>query len=219
VDGYAGPVPHLVWDWDGTLLNNLDLIVIATNAALASVGGPPVTAEEHRLDFRRPVSAYYAYVLGRDIDEAEFVELDAVFHDTVRAGLVGCELTADALDAMAAWSGTQSLLSMFRHDELVPAVQRYGLTQRMLRVDGLRSAVGGGSKAPHLKAHLDLLGVTGDECVLIGDSVDDADAAVEVGARVVLYEGGFTHPSQLRATGHPVATSLLMAVRLATGAA
>jgi phosphoglycolate phosphatase-like HAD superfamily hydrolase len=208
-------VTHLVWDWNGTLLDDLALVVAATNACLATVGGPAVTAEEHRLDFRRPISAYYAHVLGRPIDEAEFARLDGAFHDAYRDGLDGCALTHDALAAMSEWTGTQSLLSMFHHRDLVPAVTRQGLFDRLLRVDGLRDPIGGGSKAPHLRAHLKALNLEPTEVVLIGDSVDDAESAVEVGARVVLYDGGFTHGDLLRTTGQPTVSSLLEAVRLA----
>ena len=199
---------HLVWDWNGTLLDDLALVVTATNASLASVGGPAITADEHRRDFRRPIAAYYEYVLGRRLGPDEFAHLDQAFHDAYRLGLAGVTLTADARDAMGAWSGTQSLLSMFFHDELVPAVTAFGLTSQLSRVDGLRAALGGGPKAPLLREHLLALGLAGADCVLIGDSVDDAYAAMEVGAAVILYGGGFTHIDTLRATGVPVATTL-----------
>jgi phosphoglycolate phosphatase-like HAD superfamily hydrolase len=104
---------------------------------------------------------------------------------------------------------------MWFHDDLIPTVTRYGLTGYFEQVDGLRVAVGGGPKAPHLVAHLAALGRSGADCVLIGDSVDDAEAAESVGARCVLYTGGFTDPARLRATGRPVADSLADAVRLA----
>ena len=51
--------------------------------------------------------------------------------------------------------------------------------------------------------------------VLIGDSLDDAAAADSVGGKVVLYTGGFTHPDRLRASGRPVADTLLEAVEIA----
>jgi phosphoglycolate phosphatase-like HAD superfamily hydrolase len=205
-------VRHLVWDWNGTLLDDLDLVVAATNASLASVGGPIVTADEHRRDFRRPIWAYYAHVLGRPLAENEFGELDRVFHEAYRAGLAVCRLAADAHDAIRAWTGTQSLLSMWFHHELVPIVRHHGLDGRLARVDGLRDVLGGGSKVPHLRAHLDELGRRGVDCVLIGDSIDDAEAAASVGARAVLYAGGFTDEKRLRATGLPVAATLLEAV-------
>ncbi len=207
---------HLVWDWNGTLLDDLTLVVAATNASLASVGGPSITAEEHRRDYFRPVDAYYELVLGRPLGPTEFATLDAAFHDAYRVGLIDCALAADALAAMDAWTGTQSLLSMYHHHDLVPAVTRHGLVARLHRIDGLRDAVGGGPKAPHLQAHLAALGIDGRDCVLIGDSVDDAAAAEAVGARIVLFDGGFTHRDRLSTTGQPIASSLLDAVRLAS---
>lgn len=205
---------HLVWDWNGTLLDDIEVVVQATNAAFASVGGPVVTVDEHRRDFRRPIADYYAAVLGRPVTDEEFALLDGVFHQAYRDSLATVALAADAREAMASWSGSQSLLSMWFHAELVPAVARFGL--EFARIDGLRGELGGGHKAGHLKTHLAELALTGTDVVLIGDSVDDADAALSVGARCVLYSGGFTHVDNLRSCGVPVAATLTEAVRLAS---
>ena len=208
---------HLVWDWNGTLLNDLNLVVTATNASLTSLGGTPTTAEEHRRDFRRPVIDYYAQTLGRSLTSEDFAKLDEVFHRTYALGLPECALAADAVTALTSWQGSQSLLSMWFHTELVPTVERYGLAAHFRRVDGLRDARGGGHKAPHLVAHLEALGLTGPDCLLIGDSLDDAEAAASVGARCVLYAGGFTDLDRLNAVGVPVAATLTEAVGLAAG--
>jgi phosphoglycolate phosphatase-like HAD superfamily hydrolase len=208
-------VAHLVWDWNGTLLDDLDLIVVATNASLAALGGPVITADDHRRDFRRPLPEYYSHLLGRTLTPDEYLRLDRAFHSAYRAGLPTCGLAADALDAIRAWSGTQSLLSMWFHDELLAEVTRRGLVSLLARIDGLRTTVGGDRKAGYLAEHLDALGVDGADCVLIGDSVDDAHAAAEVGAGCVLYAGGITDPDRLAATGQPVAATLVEAVALA----
>ena len=207
---------HLVWDWNGTLLNDLSLVVACTNAAFLSTGGNPVSVQEHRVRFRRPISDYYAEVLGRPVDADEFQQLDKVFHDAYRTGLSTCQLAADAASAIRSWSGSQSLLSMWFHEELVPTVESHGLTGMFRRIDGLPSSVGGDRKAVHLVRHLDQLGIDGPSTVLIGDSIDDAEAAESVGARCVLYSGGFTDPDRLRASGRPVAHTLTEAVALAT---
>lgn len=208
---------HLVWDWNGTLVDDLSLVVAATNAAFASVGGPAITAEQHRRGFRRPIAEYYAEVLGRPVDDAEFAMLDAVFHREYQAGLP-CDLTLDAEEALARWPGTQSLVSMWTHPELTTAVAEYGLGKHFVRVDGRRADHGTARhKAPLLAEHLAALGRTGHEVVLIGDTVDDAHAAASVGAGCVLYAGGFTHADQLRATGTPLADSLAGAVATAEG--
>ena len=208
---------HLVWDWNGTLLDDLTLVVSSTNEAFASVGGRAVDSDEHRRQFRRPVAEFYAEILERAIDEEEFGRLDRIFHDAYRLGLTTTTLAADAMAAIKAWPGTQSLLSMWFHSELVPAIESYGLAGVFARVDGLRTEVGGDLKATHLATHLDGLRVAGDRVVLIGDSLDDAAAAASVGGAAVLYTGGFTHPARLRASGLPVADTLLEAVEIAKG--
>ena len=206
---------HLVWDWNGTLLDDLHLVVSSTNAAFASVGGRPVDSDEHRRQFRRPVAEFYAEILKRAIDDEEFGQLDRIFHDAYRLGLTSTTLADDALAAIKSWPGSQSLLSMWFHRELVPAVETYGLAGIFARVDGLRTEIGGDLKAGHLARHLAELQVAGDRVVLIGDSLDDAAAAASVGGAAVLYTGGFTHPARLRASGLPVADTLVEAVEMA----
>ena len=211
---------HLVWDWNGTLLDDLSLVVAATNVSLRAYGGPSITAAEHRRDYRRPIADYYGHVLGRTVSVEEFAELDGLYHDAYRDGLLDTALTADAEAAMSSWPGTQSLLSMWFHEELVPELTRRGLLGRFARVDGLRAGtVGGGHKLEHLVEHLAALEVAAADTVLIGDSVDDARAAAGAGAACVLYSGGFTSAEQLAAAGVPVASSLVEAVALAREAA
>jgi phosphoglycolate phosphatase-like HAD superfamily hydrolase len=205
----------LVWDWNGTLLDDLHLVVSSTNVAFASVGGRDVDSDEHRRAFRRPVADFYAEMLGRAIDDEEFGRLDRIFHDAYRLGLTDVALAADAQAAIKTWPGSQSLLSMWFHHELVPAVEGYGLAGIFARIDGLRAELGGGFKAAYLAAHLAELGVEGRDVVMIGDSLDDADAAESVGGSAVLYTGGFTDPARLRESGRPVADTLVEAVKMA----
>ncbi|GAA2504899.1 HAD family hydrolase [Winogradskya humida] len=206
---------HLVWDWNGTLLDDLSLVVASTNETFARVGGRSVDSDEHRSRFRRPVAEFYAEILERAISDDEFEELDRIFHDAYRLGLTTIPLAADAEAAIKAWQGTQSLLSMWFHSELIPAVESRGLAGVFARIDGRPTEVDGGLKAAHLARHLAELKIQGPDCVLIGDSIDDADAAVSVGAAAVLYTGGFTDPNRLRASGVPVADSLMEAVSIA----
>lgn len=206
---------HLVWDWNGTLLDDLHLVVSSSNVAFTAAGGRGIGSDEHRRAFRRPVADFYAEMLGRAIDGEEFGRLDRIFHDAYRLGLTDVTLAADAVAAIKAWPGSQSLLSMWFHHELVPAVEGHGLTGMFTRIDGLRAELGGGFKAAHLAAHLAELGVAGASTVMIGDSLDDADAAESVGGRAVLYTGGFTDPARLRESGRPVADTLVEAVEMA----
>jgi phosphoglycolate phosphatase-like HAD superfamily hydrolase len=209
-------VRHLVWDWNGTLLDDTALVVAATNATLTGLGARSISVDDHRTGFFRPVAAYYEVLLGHPVPDEEFARLDTMFHAVYHDGLAGAGLAPDALEAIGAWTGSQSLLSMFFHDDLVAQVRQRGLEPLLGRVDGRRTLVDGGSKAPYLAAHLAALGIAPGEAVLVADTVDDAEAARAVGASIVLYTGGITDEARLRATGAPLAASLLEAVEVAS---
>ena len=210
---------HIVWDWNGTLFDDQHLVVGALNAVLDDVGLPRTDLSTYQRLYTRPVQRFYERLFGRPIDEDEWQRIDDVYHDGYRSTLYDARLTADAMIALeTAGNGgaSQSLLSMWRHVELVPLVDQLGIADRFVRIDGLRGG-GGGNKAPFLEAHLQraVADRPAHQVVVIGDALDDAAAASHVGARCVLYDGG-SHPrEQLETTGVPVASSLTDAVELA----
>lgn len=213
---------HVVWDWNGTLFDDAHLVVDGLNAVLDHAGVARVDLATYQRLYTRPVRRFYERVFERPIGDDEWAELDAVFHAGYRDALHRADLAADAHEALELARqerASQSLLSMWRHDELVPLVTRLGIHDRFVHVQGMVGP-GGGRKAPHLAVHLtDVADVAGDpaEVVVIGDALDDAAAAHAVGARCVLYDGG-SHPrAQLEAVGVPVVDTLTAALDRAWG--
>jgi phosphoglycolate phosphatase-like HAD superfamily hydrolase len=212
---------HLVWDWNGTLLDDIDAVIAATNAAFAEIGLEPITLERYRELYCIPIPLFYERLMGRVPTGAEWVVMDETFHRHYTLRRVGCRLTDGVEELLAQWAlagRSQSLLSMYGHDELVPVVRGYGIESHFVRVDG-RTGPSGGSKALHMERHLTALAGTGaispERTVVIGDAVDDALAAAHVGARAVLYTGGSHSRSSLEAVGVPVVDSLAEAVETA----
>ncbi|WP_329554600.1 HAD family hydrolase [Streptomyces sp. NBC_00696] len=206
---------HIVWDWNGTLFHDNDAIIGATNAAFAELGLTPITMEEYRTLYCVPVPKFYERLLGRLPTDAEWEVMDGTFHRYYTEHRVVCGLTEGAADLLAGWrtaGRSQSLLSMYGHDELVPLVREFGIEPHFIRVDG-RTGPSGGSKAEHMVRHLGALtGVDPARTVVIGDAADDAVAALHVGARAVLYTGGSHSRASLEVVGVPVVDSLAEAV-------
>jgi phosphoglycolate phosphatase-like HAD superfamily hydrolase len=202
---------HIVWDWNGTLFNDLDAIVDATNEIFASYGLPVMDLDGFRSVYTRPIWACYERLLGRALEDGEWERLDAAFHDSYHRLMERCRLAADAQHAIDALTGaghTQSLLSMWHHDRLTVAVREYGIGEVFRRVDGLRPEEAGGSKAEFMVRHLAEMGIDPSEVVAIGDSVDDAAAARHAGARAILYAGGMQARVDLDRFGVPVVDRL-----------
>ncbi|MER6853528.1 MULTISPECIES: HAD hydrolase-like protein [Streptomyces] len=207
---------HIVWDWNGTLFHDNDAIIGATNAAFAEFGLTPITLEQYRALYCVPVPKFYERLMGRLPTDAEWEVMDATFHRYYTEHRVRCGLTEGVTELLAGWRSagrSQSILSMYGHEELVPLVRGLGIEAHFLRVDG-RTGPSGGSKAEHMVRHLAALGsvVEPARTVVIGDAADDAVAARHAGARAVLYTGGSHSRASLVGAGVPVVDTLGEAV-------
>lgn len=208
-------IVHVVWDWNGTLLEDLPLVVESVNAALGEHGLDPIAIADYTANYTRPVRRFYEVLLGREVDDDEWQRIDTVFHDTYAEAVAErTDLMPGAREALMTIDdshASQSLLSMYPHHLLLPLVDHFDLDRHFEAVHGLVGE-GGGRKLPHLERHLDemvhLHGGDPTRALVIGDAIDDAVAAQHLGARVVLLASG-SHPrSGLEATGAPVVESL-----------
>jgi phosphoglycolate phosphatase-like HAD superfamily hydrolase len=219
-------IRHIVWDWNGTLFDDQGVVVEATNASLRAIGIEHlVTNERYQELYRRPMEAFYADLVGFPVTATQWPVLDAAFFDYYNSHMRECGLNRDALAAMDTWSTdraaprTQSLLSMFGHDNLVRLTGEFELHPRFHRIDGRPDDQDFGPKAKYLVRHVEHLrsadpALTAEQIALIGDCADDADAAFHLGATAVLFTGGSSSRAVLAKSGAPVVDSLTEAVAL-----
>lgn len=214
---------HIIWDWNGTLFDDLDIVVAAVNATIEPLGAGPISHDDYRAHYVRPVRLFYERLLDRAVSREEWHRFDDAFHHDYNEAVHHVGLAVDALDALdlvERAGATQSLLSMYPHDELLPLATRHGVADSMVLIEGRRGTAGA-SKRDSMVRHVDaILGhphttAELEEFVVIGDALDDATAADASGLRCILYDNG-SHPfDHLVATGHPVTQSLMTALDLA----
>ncbi|MFF2041805.1 HAD family hydrolase [Kitasatospora sp. NPDC058170] len=207
---------RIVWDWNGTVRDDLADHVAALNATLPALGGRPVSADTYRAKHRVPIRAFYDELLGRTITDAEWQSNDSAFLTVLDARPVRLRTGVRQLMMRLRARGIgQSLLSLAPHDRLEREVHHVGIGALMDRVDG-RHGPSVTSKAPALAAHLRALGPGVDPAgvVVIGDSCDDAAAARAVGAVPVLHTGGLHSAERLAADGAPLVDTLEEAVEI-----
>ncbi|MDQ7808993.1 HAD hydrolase-like protein [Amycolatopsis sp. A133] len=215
-------ISHLVWDWNGTLFADNRALIEATLEAFAAAGFP-VTRTLYRQHHTKAVNVFFERLAGRTLTAAEHERLLGDFRRRYTGYLGRTELAPDAAAALSRWQRTgrsQSLLSLYDHGKLLRLTAEKGIAEFFVLIDGAREP-GPGRKAPRLARHLGRLGVDPAEVLLIGDSVDDAVAAEECGARCVLYDAGedalHTRES-LDARSVPVVAGLGEAVEVALAA-
>ncbi|WP_329457596.1 HAD family hydrolase [Streptomyces sp. NBC_01497] len=212
---------HLVWDWNGTLFDDIQAVLAATNASFAEIGMESLTLERYRELYCVPVPVFYERLVGRRPTEAEWLVMDETFHRHYTAHRTSCGLTEGAAELLAQWSlagRSQSLCSLFAHEELLPVVGGFGIDRHFVRMDG-RTGPSGVSKSDQMARHVASLtqsgGISAERTVVIGDALDDALAARHVGAYAVLYTGGSNSRASLSAAGVPVVDTLAEAVETA----
>ena len=211
-------VDHIVWDWNGTLLDDNHANVAAVNAVCADFGRDPVELEYWRSIFRRPLIPCYEELLGRSLSEQDWERAEELYDSSYVELLATCGLAPGVPDVLHDWAdqgGTQSLLSMAGHDHLVPLIDERGLTSHFTRIDGRRFVTEQDSKTEHLTHHLRNQNLDPAGVVLIGDIDDDARAAREAGARPILVASGLMARERLEATGALVVDTAAEAVTAA----
>jgi phosphoglycolate phosphatase len=203
------PYRHIIWDWNGTLLDDLDLSIEVMNSLLAQRRLPLLTRSRYHTLFDFPVRAYYER-LGFDPVIDSFERLSTEFiagYDSRRLEASLHRQAASTLAAIRAAGLQQSILSAYRHETLHEIVAHFGLTDHFAHIAGLDN-IHAHSKLALGRDLVARLGVPTPEILLIGDTLHDLEVAHELGVACALISAGHHPSSRLRVTGAPVFDSL-----------
>jgi phosphoglycolate phosphatase len=208
---------HLIWDWNGTLLDDLDYSIGVMNGLLARRGLPLLDRARYHALFDFPVRNYYAR-LGFDPARDSFEQLSVEFISAYDARRLECQLHAGVetlLPAVAAAGLSQSILSAYRQQTLVEIVAHFGLTRHFVRLNGLDN-IYAHSKAELGRAWLRELALPAEDVLLVGDTLHDLEVARELGIDSILVAAGH-HPIERLRAGHDRVVHTLAELRSTLG--
>ena len=208
-------VDHVVWDWNGTLLDDFEITAEVSAVMIRNAGRADVTHDDIRGAHTRPFSDFFRQLVGRDPTADEMEASMRRYVDAYKPVKRDLPLAIDALQSLAQLREHgigQSILSMAPDEELQELVGLRGIRDFFMRVDGAH-VLGQDKKVESLRRHISALGCEPTRITLIGDTVDDFLAAHALGAKTVLVTTGMNAAHRLAATGAPVADTLLDAAR------
>ena len=200
---------HLIWDWNGTLLDDVDLCVKILNELLAERQMQPVTRGLYRQHFSFPVRDYYVKI-GFDFEREDFSRLSEVFVERYRERSGGLTLQSGAFEALRAAHAagiTQSVVSAMERGMLGRMLDHFGIAAYFSRVRGL-DHLHATSKIALGVALREELRLAGEEILLVGDTLHDLETAQAIGCRCLLFSGGHQTRSRLSASGATVIEEL-----------
>ena len=197
----------VLWDWNGTLLDDVALSLGCLNGLLGDHGYPQrYTVAQYREIFGFPIQDYYTRA-GFDFRKDPFDLLAKDYMDRYIPASAACGLAPGAretLEWFRARGIRQVVLSASPVGLLRSQVEQRGLTGFFSELLGL------GDIYAKSKVQLGLdwmreADIAPACAVMIGDSVHDAEVAQALGVRCVLSAAGHQARAKLEATGCPVA--------------
>lgn len=192
----------VIWDFNGTLLDDAELCQDITNKHLIQFGRKPLSAEALQLIFRHPISEYFA-AMGLSLSQEQFAKQADDFHEEYeqRRGDYGLRAgVRDLLSLLQDKGIRQVVLSAYPQKELHDVIEQFELTQFFEALLGLpdRLAV---SKVERGQQWMESSGVDPARALLVGDTNHDFEAAQAMGTKVLLCPSGYQHENHLMECG------------------
>ena len=202
-------ITGIIWDWNGTLLNDIELCVDTINRMLEKRNLTLLSQAAYKEVFSFPVKDYYQKI-GFDFDKEPF-EIPAMeFIESYNRLVPECLLHPDAIRILNYFQSTgirQFILSAMHQDVLDNCLKHYRIDHFFEHVSGLDNhyAVSKSENGHRLISdlHLDV-----KELLLIGDTVHDFEVASELGCSCILVANGHQSRKVLSATGAAIVDRL-----------
>ncbi len=199
---------HIVWDWNGTIIDDVRLSVEIFNMMCGECGLGRTTVERYRREFKIPVVDFYRDY-GFDFDRLDFRAISEFYIKEYNRRRFECPLHDGVREAMASFKGagiSQSVLSAYESSSLRSALEHFGLCGYLENICGLGDILAG-SKTELAKDLAGRIRAAPDEILMIGDTLHDMDSANAMGADCVFISKGHTDAERLRGSGARVFAS------------
>ena len=200
---------HIIWDWNGTLLDDIRLLRDIVNRILVKAGKDPLPDERHQELFEFPVIKYYTQ-MGFDFSKISYEQICLDFTGEYYTRFRQCRLREHAEAALEAFSQkgyTQSILSASQDTRLEGVLEFFKVRKYFKDVVGLDDH-SGGTKLDSGRSYLKGTGLNPRQIVFIGDTAHDFEVAQALGSDCVLLDSGYQTRAKLLSCGCPVFDSL-----------
>lgn len=200
---------HVIWDWNGTLLDDAWLCVEILNLLLEEHGREPLSYDSYRDLFDFPVIEFYRKI-GFETDLDFFQSISHQFINSYQSRMEACQLQQGALEAICQLLDSDisnSILSAAYQKNLDHAVERYGLSHLLHGWIGIDDIFATGKVERGLQ-WIESQAWRREEMLLIGDTLHDYEVAKALGVPCILVDHGHHSRNRLESCGVPVISGI-----------
>lgn len=190
---------NIIWDWNGTLLNDVDYCIGCMNQLLKERNLPLLSKVKYQEVFTFPVKDYYLK-LGFDFNKESFDIVGHKFMDYYFENLSDCQLFPEVnkiLNHFQQQNKQQFIVSAMEHHSLIELLSKMEIDQYFEGVYGINNHLAAG-KLDRAKQMISEHHVNLDKTVLIGDTIHDKEVAEALGCDVILIANGHQSMNRLK---------------------
>ena len=202
-------VKTIIWDWDGTLLDDLDLSLESVNILLKERNIPTLSIEKYKDIFGFPVVDYYVKA-GFDFEKEAFEVPAKQYVKLYAAGASELKLFPDVVDTLTFFKENnyrQIVLSAMKDDNLKLMIHNAEISHFFDGIFGIKDNYAR-EKVSLGKQVVENLKLNPAECLMIGDTLHDAEVSEQCGFNCILFSGGHVSKQRLETKGKKIINSL-----------
>ena len=201
---------HVIWDWNGTLLDDTWLFVDVMNISLAKRGLNLITRDIYRDLFSFPVRDYYIR-LGFDLEKEPFEKCGLEFIHEYEKRKFDAALYAQATRVLIKLKDqgiSHSILSAQNQETLDQLTTHYQIRDLFMGINGLNDHFAHG-KVEAGKTWIRTLNFEPHEVLMVGDTEHDYEVAEAMGVDCLLLSCGHNSVERLNSTNANVVHSFI----------
>lgn len=199
----------IIWDWNGTLLDDVDICIESMNGLLQKRNLPLLNLQKYKRVFTFPVKDYYAEV-GFDFKLESFDDVAVEFIDLYREKVKSSTIFKPVQQIMQAFRTAgyrQFLISAMEHEFLKETLESNHVLLYLEAFSGIKDHYAEG-KLEMAKNFFETNNITSNHIYFIGDTIHDFEVAEELGVKSVLVASGHQSMERLKETGSDVVEGL-----------
>lgn len=197
----------IIWDFNGTVLDDVDTSVAAVNAMLRLRGLPPTDKETYVRTLVMPLKKYYDTVGIHNADihtlsiefrshSIENAHLSKIFDDFIPT--IECAKSRNIKNV---------LMSSLYEKYLFSEIEKYNIGGYFDDIFGMKDT-GVGSKFECAKNYIQNSAISPQDVLFIGDLTSDYEISKKLGCKCILVPRGHMNKARCLKTGCSVADSL-----------
>ncbi len=206
---------HIFFDFNGTIINDVELCLTLLNEILTKQGKKNLTVEEYKKIFTFPVKKYYE-LAGIDFSLESFESLAKWFIKVYQPASLKCGLYPHLKETFAILKEKGYklyILSASERNNLLEQCESYDIVnyfEDILGIDNIHASSKVGIALDYLKQK----NLKGEDILFIGDTLHDLEVARAMGARCLLVSCGHQAVEVLEKGQVPIIDSVADLLRM-----